>query len=103
MLAEAPPERDFADLAAAVLRAVPRASTIRARRRRCAAGCSGRDRFLYGQPGFDAKSMNRLAAASGVLPEELQALAALAGGELSRAEMLEEHAQAQWSEPSGST
>jgi hypothetical protein len=45
--------------------------------------------------------MNRLAAASGVLPEELQALSALAGGELSRAELLEERAQAQWSEPWG--
>jgi hypothetical protein len=99
VLAEAPPERDFADLAEVVLARCP-AGVNNPRQAPALRGWLrwGVERFLYGQPGFDATSLDRLAAASGDLPGELQALAALAAGQLRRAEMLEERAQAQWSE-----
>jgi hypothetical protein len=102
ILAQAPPQRAFADLAAAALE-------------RCPAGVTepryapplrrwlewALDRLLYGQPGLAPAALARLAAASGDLPEELLALSALAAGELRRAELLEEQAQAQWSESWG--
>ncbi len=102
VLAEAPPQRDFADLAAAALGRCPAGVTDP----RYAPALRGWlawavDRFLYGQPGLEPAALARLAAASGDLPEALQALAALAAGEIARAEMLEERAQAQWSESWG--
>ena len=102
VLAQAPPSGNFADLARRAIANCPAGASDPQLAPALRAWLEwGADRFLYGQKGLTPEALDRLAGASGDLPMNLHAIAALAAGQHARADILEERAQAQWSEPWG--
>lgn len=101
-LAAAPPGAEFADLAAQALARCPPGAADTAHGQALRRWLDwALERRVYGQPGLEPASIDRLAAAAHETREEQLALAALAAGDLARAELFERRGEGLWSEPWG--